>query len=126
MTDGSRSSPAAIALYSRPSARPREISSRSDNINIFRTVGILSRRSPHDQVLRLPDPKELSQVLDVYVALEGAATPPVSGATGRPCPVDQRREVGIAAASVDQAGSHNDATPVSVGKDGLLGLDTRG
>src|SRR4051794_20054903 len=57
MTDGSRSSPAAIAVYSRPSARPREISSRSDNINIFRTAGILSRRTPHDQVLRLPDPK---------------------------------------------------------------------
>ena len=33
-----------ISLYCRPSARPREISSRSHNINITRTAGILSHR----------------------------------------------------------------------------------
>ena len=32
-------------VASRPSARPREISSRSDNVDIARTAGILSHRS---------------------------------------------------------------------------------
>jgi hypothetical protein len=34
-----------MSLYCKPSARPREISSRSTNINISRTTGILSHRT---------------------------------------------------------------------------------
>src|SRR5947209_7953682 len=34
-----------MSLYCKPSARPREISSRSTNINISRTAGILSHRT---------------------------------------------------------------------------------
>ena len=66
---------------------------------------------------------QLGQVLDVHVALQGAAASPVSGATGRPCPFDQRGEVGVATASVDEAGPHHDAAPTSVGENGVLGLD---
>src|SRR4249919_2411183 len=44
MTDESRPSRRPISLYCKPSARPREISSRSANINIARTAGILSHR----------------------------------------------------------------------------------
>src|SRR5947209_13823440 len=34
-----------MSLYCKPSARPRETSSRSTNINISRTTGILSHRT---------------------------------------------------------------------------------
>src|SRR3954449_1685089 len=44
MTEESRPSRRPISLYCKPSARPREISSRSANINIARTAGILSHR----------------------------------------------------------------------------------
>src|SRR3954466_4027777 len=45
MTEQSRPSRRPISLNCKPSARPREISSRSANINIARTAGILSHRA---------------------------------------------------------------------------------
>jgi acyl-CoA synthetase (AMP-forming)/AMP-acid ligase II len=45
ITDESRPRRSPISLYSKPSARPRDISSRSANINITRTAGILSHRT---------------------------------------------------------------------------------
>lgn len=53
--DGFRPVWTAICLYSRFSARPREVSSRSAKVDIFRTAGILSRRSHQDQMLRLAE-----------------------------------------------------------------------
>ncbi|SDT11396.1 hypothetical protein SAMN04489716_2548 [Actinoplanes derwentensis] len=43
-TDGFRLISRAISLNSRPSAKPREISSRSTRVNMLRTAGILSHR----------------------------------------------------------------------------------
>jgi hypothetical protein len=45
MIDGSRPINMPISLYSKPSASPREISSRSGNVSITRTAGILSHRT---------------------------------------------------------------------------------
>ena len=46
-------------MYSKDSARPREISSRSTNINILRTVHPVSP-TRHDQMLRPAEPKRCS------------------------------------------------------------------
>jgi len=58
ITDGSRPTNRAISLNCKPSTRPREISSRFDNINIARTAGILSRRTTkikrYDRLLTTP------------------------------------------------------------------------
>src|ERR1700760_427099 len=45
MIDGSRSTRTQISLNCKPSASPREISSRSGRVNITRTAGILSHRT---------------------------------------------------------------------------------
>jgi len=45
MIDGSRPIKTPIYFYSKPSASPRETSSRSGNVSIMRTAGILSHRT---------------------------------------------------------------------------------
>ena len=70
--------------------------------------------------------EQLGQILDVHVALGRAAASPVTGATLLARPVDQRPEVRIAAAPVDQPGPNHDAAHVPVGQDGPFGLDARG
>jgi hypothetical protein len=44
----------AMSLYSNDSANPREISSRSANVSILRTMSILTRQT-QDHMLRLPE-----------------------------------------------------------------------
>ena len=60
ITDESRPNRRPISLYSRDSAKPREISSRSVNINVLRTVHPVPP-TRQDQMLRPAEPKVSSR-----------------------------------------------------------------
>src|SRR3954463_15678082 len=74
MIDGSRPTRTPISLYSRPSASPRDISSRSVNVSITRTAGILSHRTTKIKCYDRLNSPQRGRVTDEVVDIVKPAT----------------------------------------------------